>query len=196
MNNSLYIWDVDDVLNNLTKDFINYITPSIPYETILNPNIHDSLGLSQDDYLYELDNFRRREYLNLKPNLDLTNFIKSRKNSMHYVLTSVPHEFIEISFCWVKRNFDKTFFGYLFAPSRRENGNLKMPIKRDHLNNLNLFGRKTFFIDDNPYNFINIDNTSITKVLWPQPWNSSGKSLKKGEKYIEKLFEENLNECT
>lgn len=191
MNNSLYIWDVDDVLNNLTKDFISYIAPSIPYKEILNPNIHDSLGLSQNDYHYELDNFRRREYLNLKPNLEIINFIKSRKGSMHYILTSVPHEFIEISFCWVKRNFDNMFYGYLFAPSRRENVNLQTSAKMDHLNNLNLIGRKTYFIDDNPYNFINIDNTSITKVLWPQPWNSSTKSLEEGEKYIKKLFEEN-----
>jgi hypothetical protein len=138
MSNSLYVWDVDDVLNNLTKDFISYIAPSIPYKEILNPNIHDSLGLSQNDYHYELDNFRRREYLNLKPNLEITDFIKSRKGSMHYILTSVPHEFIEISFCWVKRNFDKTFFGYLFAPSRREDINLQTPAKMDHLNNSSL----------------------------------------------------------
>lgn len=191
MTNSIYVWDVDDVLNDLTKEFIKEYYPKKAFDSLVDANIYKCLEIKESEYLSRLDDFRQKKYLDLQPNREIIDFIKERSNSLHYILTAVPHVHIQTSFDWLVKNFNSLFYGFFFAPSPRPKDEKKIITKFDHLKNLNSSCNKVYFIDDNPKNFLETSK-DIKKILWPQPWNRYAYLSSESRNSLDKIFSEHL----
>ena len=177
MNKKTIIWDIDDVLNNLMQEWLqtewlkNNPKSVIKYADLkLNPPF-SILGIDKEAYLISLDKFRTESFHKLKPNPFIMEwFIEKGFQFRHVALTSVPLSCADISAKWLFNHFGTWFRSFNVIPSFRitDPRNIYDKTKAEYIDWLN---KGDYFIDDSLENFINIENSKISPILYPQPWN-------------------------
>ena len=179
------VWDVDDVLNDLTyswfQEYRNVRQPNstLKYQDLTQNPPHKILGITINEYLSSLDNFRNSEKgRNLKPNQQILDWL--RKNGAkfrHIALTMRSRQTISSLAEWIFHHFGDWIHTFSFIPANREGE--KLPVydkcKTDFLMWL---GKVNYFIDDSAKNVEDAKEIGITAFLFPQPWNNSPLSVK------------------
>ena len=173
-------WDVDDVLNELMRTWLDvWWRPQHPgcmlnYEDIKKNPPHELLGVERDEYLQSLDEFRLSgHYEQLQPNPKVLEWFKKHGSSFrHIAVTSVPRVAAPVSASWVIRHFGDWIRTFHFVPSPRRSEILPEydTTKADYLKWLN---RVNILIDDNEHNVTDLTITGIQYFLISRPWNSS-----------------------
>ena len=87
----LIAWDVDDVLNDLTREWLEWSGLPAPYAALLANPPHVELGITREWYLSSLDEFRRTRFEQLAPAEPVLKWLeRSGQRARHIALTSTP----------------------------------------------------------------------------------------------------------
>ncbi|HEX4565223.1 MAG TPA: hypothetical protein VH138_01280 [Vicinamibacterales bacterium] len=173
------IWDVDDVLNELMREWFEgwwlprNPTASARYADIVANPPHHVLGISEHEYLASLDEFRTARFAELSPRPEVLEWFSEHGDLGHHVALSAPPEpFAHVSAAWVIKNFGHWVRTFAFVPARRGRPEVADPriAKRDYLEWL---GHGDVFLDDRESNVDAARTLGITGIVVPQPWNAS-----------------------
>ena len=178
------IWDVDDVLNGLTREWLEHewrpAHPGCPVQyggLKANPP-HEALGVPLGEYLRSLDRFRACERgRNLAPAPEAVAwFARHGDRCRHVALTARPMESAPDAAEWVFRHFGAWIRAFGFVPSGRPGERIPAndATKADWLAWL---GAGDVMIDDSPANLEPCPGLGLESVLVPQPWNRAPGSL-------------------
>jgi hypothetical protein len=175
---TLIVWDIDDVLNELTSNWLKWVDdPFISEKSQLtNSRFEEILGWSRKDYLKSLDRFRREQFINLEPNQLIQNFMARHSRISNLLLSATPLTCAPISARWAFVHFGEWIDGVLMAPSPRASRSSTRMSKRDHIFRLVKTGEQVICIDDQPANILEARDAGAAAFLWPQPWNESSSS--------------------
>jgi len=176
---SVVIWDVDDVLNELMREwFDDWWRPRHPdgalrYADLAANPPHAVLGIREETYLSSLDAFRVERFATLVPRAEALEWFSEHGHRCHHVaLTAPPQSFAHLSAAWVIKHFGSWIRTFGFVPARR--GQVGVPdrsiSKRDYLEWL---GRGDVFIDDRDDNVEDARSLGMRGIVVPQPWNAS-----------------------
>ncbi|MGO8697367.1 MAG: hypothetical protein ACLQVY_06585 [Limisphaerales bacterium] len=172
-------WDVDDVLNDQMRDWLQrWWLPQHPqckvaYEEIKENPPQRVLSIPLQTYLDSLDAFRQELGASLRPNAAvLAWFQQHGPRFRHMALTTTPLHFADISAAWVMKHFGNWIRSFNVVPSPRAT------ISHVHYDGtkaefLDWLGPSDMMIDDNPATIAEMGQHSISTLLWPQPWNGS-----------------------
>jgi FMN phosphatase YigB (HAD superfamily) len=173
------VWDVDDVLNDLMKEwFLNEWLSSDPgcilkYEELTENPPCRLLNISFDSYLESLDKFRIEKGGDLNPLPEIIEWFNKHGHKFnHAVLTATPLFYSPFSAKWVLTHFGKWIRSYNFIPSPRKNDNIKN-YQQNKAGFLKMFDQVDLFIDDNNKNIEEVNKIGIKTLLVPKPWNNS-----------------------
>jgi len=173
------IWDVDDVLNELMREWLeDWWLPRNPssaarYSDIAANPPHDVLGIPEHEYLASLDQFRTARFAELRPRAEVLDWFSAHGDRGHHVALSAPPEpFAHMSAAWVMKNFGRWIRTFAFVPARRARPEVAEPsvAKRDYLEWL---GHGDVFLDDRDGNVDAARALGIKGIVVPQPWNAS-----------------------
>ena len=177
------VWDVDDVLNDLMRDWLEQQwLPQHPesvadYSEITENPPHHILGVSREDYLESLDEFRLTRMADLAPVPEVRRwFDRHGPKFRHVVLTAVPLRAAHISAEWVTRHFGRWIRSFHFVPSPRQDD---PPFHYDQSKGefLRWLGLGDIIVDDHPVNLVAVANLGLSAVLFPRPWNNGSQSI-------------------
>ena len=180
----LIVWDVDDVLNDLMRVWLESAwRPGHPgcdirYEAIAENPPHRILGTSRENYLASLDVFRMsRAGRKLEPVAEVVSwFIREGHRFRHAALTAVPLGTASISAEWVVSHFGRWIRSFNFVPSKRSGD----PVYSHDLSKSDFlcwWGRADILIDDNPVHVDAARHLGMNALLMPRPWNQSRQTL-------------------
>jgi len=173
------IWDVDDVLNELMREwFEDWWRPHHPecerrYAEIAANPPHSVLGISEETYLSSLDAFRDERFAKLTPKPEVLEWFSEHGHRAHHVALSAPPEsFAPLSAAWVMKHFGQWIRTFAFVPARRGRPEVADPriAKREYLEWL---GRGDVFLDDRDQNVEGARTLGLKGIVVPQPWNAS-----------------------
>ncbi len=173
-------WDIDDVLNDLmrlwfkNKWIIEHPKVRLEYAQITENPPHRLLGVSKEEYLTSLDEFRlSMQYRKMQPNPLVKNwFLENGKFFRHIAITAVPVHAAYVSAEWLLRHFGVWIRTFHFIPSLRK-GLIVPGYDKGKNDFLRWFGKASIFIDDNEANIRGCRNLGIRCILFPRPWNRS-----------------------
>jgi hypothetical protein len=177
------VWDVDDVLNNLMETWFTSVwkpahaESRVGYSDIAENPPYGSLGISKDEYLGSLDEFRiSEEARRLSPNPAVLRWLAEHGSAYrHVALTARPLESAPAAAEWVFRNFGAYFRCFGVVPSRPA---VSIPLyDRDKGDFLEWLGEADCLIDDSVENLAAAQKLGIQTVLYPQPWNGAAHSV-------------------
>jgi 5'(3')-deoxyribonucleotidase len=172
----IIVWDVDDVLNNLTRDFFHVYAlgyqKNIKYEDLIKYDFYDILQMTKAEYLYELDRYRLFSYT-LQNEHILNWFKKYGNNFYHIALTATPRKIASLSVKYVMEIFGNWIQAVNFVYSKRDDDN-SIEYFKSKGEWLKWFGKADFFIDDNEQNLEKAKelNPELTCYCPKQPWNN------------------------
>jgi len=178
------VWDIDDVLNDLTRSWFDSVWKrenpemEMQYEQLtLNPP-HELLGMSREAYQCSLDRFRlSSEATEMKPDSSVLNwFNKWGAEYRHIALTARPIKTVSPAVSWLMDNFGEWFEGFGFVPSRRLDEHPKQPDKKKR-DFLAWLGKANYFIDDHVENIEGSDELGIRSFIAAQPWNGGNMTV-------------------
>ena len=184
-------WDVDDVLNNLTEQWLcNYCKTKnikIKYENIIENPPHNILNITFDEYIDSLDSFRLSDKaLNMLPNSKILNWFEQYGYLFNnIVITSTSAKTSQNSAFWVMKHFYKWIHSFNVVPSYRIDDNV-VRINKTKKDFLKKFGNVDIFIDDNEENIEGAKELNIKTFLVSKPWNKNGLEI---ENILMKLTE-------
>ena len=188
------VWDVDDVLNNLTYEWFSKYKQEhkcpLDYMDLKENPPHTLLEISRQDYLKSLDSFREQYFSSLEPDKELLCWFEEYGNRFrHVALTATPLHFAEKSANWVIHHFGKWIRSFNFVPSPRT-GIFYPDYDQDKGQFLNWLGCADIFIDDNESNIESAGCCGVRSFLFPAPWNKSFKTNKK--EFIQSVLTEKI----
>ena len=166
-------WDIDDVLNNLTEEWLaTQPTPHSFHSLTCNPPA-ELLGLPRAQYLESLDHFRATRYAGMRPNPLILEWFKLHGHlARHVALSAVPRTFAPVSAAWLLTYFGDWIRSFSFVPSPRPTD--KHPVydkcKGEFLAHT---VKIDVLVEDTEANAIAAQNLGISACLYPQPWNSA-----------------------
>ncbi len=179
------VWDIDDVLNNFTREWLESCwLPAHPgsrltYDDLTENPPHQLLGIGRNDYLQSLDQFRLSPRAKaMVPDRYLIDWF--RKNGLQYrhiALTARPRKTVNPAFEWVIRHFGEWFQTLSFIPTDRPGEPLAHP-DRDKSDFLLWLGKADYFIDDSPGNIAAAKKLNMKAFLVSHPWSREGQALK------------------
>lgn len=177
-------WDVDDVLNDFTRVWFETVwRPRHPecrlsYEDLRSNPPHEQLGITRDEYLSSLDEFRHSRYLtDLQPLPEaLSWFEKNGARHRHIALTAAPLRCAPVSAAWTLRHFGRWIRGFHVVPSSRQDESIPEydQSKRDFISRSEDI---SLLVEDHPANINAAADLGIQVVLMPRPWNSAARSI-------------------
>jgi len=172
------VWDIDDVLNRLTHDWLElFWRPSHPeckttYADLTSNPPHESLGIPLHTYLESLDAFRfsaiAKSLAPVPETLDW--FQKHGHRYRHLALTARPVASAPDAAEWVLRHYGRWIRGFGFVPSPRPGENLP-DYGKTKAEWLQWISVGDVLIDDSPFNLAGAHQIGIRTVMIPQPWN-------------------------
>lgn len=172
------VWDVDDVLNDLTRlwlDAWRVAHPScVAYKDLTRNPPDSALGIALEEYLESLDLFRQsRAYRDMPPVADVKEwFVLNGKKFRHAALTAAPLRAASASAWWTLTHFGEWIRAFHFVPSKR-NGEMIVEYDRSKAEFLRRRGDVDLFVDDNAENVAGATQAGINALLFPRPWNGS-----------------------
>jgi hypothetical protein len=173
------VWDVDDVLNELMREwFEDWWRPRHPectrcYGDIAANPPHTVLEISEAAYLVSLDEFRAERFDRLIPRPEVLEwFAREGHRANHVALSAPPEAFAHVSASWVIRHFGQWIRTYAFVPARRGRAEVADPklAKREYLRWL---GHGDVFLDDRADTVQNVRALGVHGIVVPQPWSTS-----------------------
>lgn len=174
------VWDIDDVLNDLTKKWLekgwlpSHRDCTLKYEDVTENPPHQLLDITKSEYLQSLDEFRLSPQAGtMLPDVNLINWF--RKYGLlfrHIALTARPRKTISPAIDWMLRYFGEWFQTFSFIPAERPGEPPGHP-DREKREFLSWLGKADYFIDDSVYNVEKAKSFGIQTFLAAQPWNSS-----------------------
>jgi 5'(3')-deoxyribonucleotidase len=172
-------WDVDDVLNNLTKRWLIYWKNNNPlckisFNQLTENPPHKVINIPLKQYLKSLDKFRMsKNYMQLKPSKIMLNwFAQNGHKFRNIALTSVPFFAAPISANWVLKHFGNWIRTFHFVPSKRKNEKI-LKYDTNKIDFLNWIEKVDFIIDDKEDIICKAKEFGIKAILFPAPWNSN-----------------------
>jgi hypothetical protein len=192
------IWDVDDVLNDLMREWFEgkWLPENagcvLDYTDLLRNPPEAILGIARAEYLRSLDDFRLASFSRLKPVPEaLAWFEKHGSCHRHLALTSVPLNAAPLSAEWVSRHFGRWIRSFNFVPSPRDS-DVASPVfdrtKQDFLRWLNL--SDTVVVDDSESNITGARELGIPGVLVPRPWNQGRGTIPQALEHLDSLLQD------
>jgi hypothetical protein len=172
------VWDVDDVLNDLMRAWLEaawgpvHPGAALPYERCTENPPHRLLGCTLAAYLASLDAFRLSEAgRNLAPDPGALAWFEAHgARYRHVALTAAPLAAAPHSAAWVLRHFGRWIRSFHFVPSPRLDDALPV-YDRSKAEFLDWFGRADLLVDDNPEHVAAAAARGLPAVLVPRPWN-------------------------
>ena len=170
------VWDVDDVLNALMRDWFAGWKARHPecrqsYSDLTANPPHDVLGIGSEEYLDSLDRFRLSPAArDMVPNPEaLTWFRAHGANFRHIALTARPLNTAPPAAEWVMRHFGDYIRVFGVVPCR--SGAETPAYDRSKSEFLKWWGRGDILVDDSADNIAAAERVGVCGVLFPQPWN-------------------------
>jgi hypothetical protein len=177
------VWDVDDVLNDLTGSWFfswrqDHPGCGVAYEDLQKNPPHEVLGITVNCYLQSLDSFRRSpQYENMAPIREVKDWFLQRGDRFHHIaLTAVPLRAASVSAQWVFSHFGTWIRTFHFVPSKRKDETIPR-YEDDKADALRRLGPVDLFIDDSPDHVVAAEKAGIHALFFPRPWNHSGMSI-------------------
>lgn len=176
----LIAWDVDDVLNELMRSWfeekwlMEHSSCGLQYNDLTQNPPHALLGISKEEYLNSLDEYRLKEYWKLVPDADALGWFQNHgEKYRHIVVTAVPIRAAHISAEWVYRHYGTWIRGFFVTPTPRSEGVIKgYPAKKQDI--FESWIRPDVFIDDNQDNIQQANLCNIKSILRKRPWAGTG----------------------
>lgn len=187
-------WDIDDVLNELMKEWFEKLWKpehpeyKIDYKDIIKNPPHELLGVSKEEYLSSLDKFRLNKYSELKPISEISEWFKSYGDKCrHIALTSTPLITSSISAEWVIRNYGIWIRTFHFIPSHREGVIIPQydKTKGEYL----LLNKADIIVEDSEENIQSAKKVGVEGIIFPRPWNSGKDTVNEMLLKINKLLQ-------
>ncbi|MEM5786778.1 MAG: hypothetical protein AAGU11_05625 [Syntrophobacteraceae bacterium] len=173
------IWDVDDVLNDLMKEWfmdysLSHATCSHTYDRLTDNPPHALLGISREEYLESLDTFRLSGKVEkMRPVGEVFEWFCRNGDRFHHVaLTATPLCAGSISAGWVMRHFGRWIRSFNVIPSPRT-GEKVFCYHETKADFLRWWGKGDILVDDSTENVTGALALGLKAVLFPRPWNGS-----------------------
>jgi len=173
------VWDVDDVLNQLTRAWFEQAWlsthPDCPVtesaQLTENP-MHRLLGVTREEYLASLDAFRAAGYAALVPDADILAWMSRNGDKFrHVALTAVPLASASCSGEWIYRHWGRWIRSIHVVPSPRT-GQEAPSWDASKVEYLRWFGHAdVVLIEDNPVACAAAVAAGFSALRVPQPWN-------------------------
>jgi len=178
------IWDIDDVLNDSTRTWLEKCwLPAHPecalkFENLSENPPHRLLGVTREEYLASLDAFRLSPHAHaMEPDGRLIEwFRKDGSRFRHIALTARPRKTVSPAIDWMLRHFGQWFQTFSYVPAERP-GEAPGHPDHDKAGFLSWLGKVDYFIDDNAENVNAARQLGIEALQVAQPWNRGGLSL-------------------
>lgn len=175
------VWDLDDVLNQFTREWFARQWKHERPETLLrfedlrsNPPLPE-LGVTLDTYLQSLDRFERDVAPWIAPRPDLLEWFGRNGERFHnVVLTARPLTSTASAAVWVFTHFGRWVRGFHCAPSPRADDDSPR-YDAGKVDVLRRLGSVDYFVDDSRANVDAAEAIGIRPLLFPQPWNPDAK---------------------
>ena len=173
----LIVWDLDDVLNEFTRDWLQLAWKDehpeceSAYDDLhTNPPLQ-ALGTTLPEYLESMSRFRLSiEGATSTPNWTVHEWFKEHGSRFrHTVLTARRGQSAVVADAWLKVNFGQWIDGIHSAPEARPQHFLS-DIARKKADWIRHSGA-TVFVDDSQLNMETAAAAGIRSLLFPQPWN-------------------------
>lgn len=172
------VWDVDDVLNDLMRSWFESVwMPDHPAEPMRYSDVSQNppyglLGVSRDEYLSSLDDFRLSPgYTRLEPNPDILVWLAAEGGRCRNVaLTATPLRAAPATAAWVLNHFGRWIREFAFIPTERMEESLPI-YDTDKGAWLARHGPSSILVDDSPQNIAAARAAGIATLSWPRPWN-------------------------
>lgn len=176
----LIAWDVDDVLNTLTRDWLEEFNREagidVDYGSLRENPHHAALGISRATYLASLDTFRRDRYASLGPSrLALEWLAAHGAAARHVAVTATPRRSAQTVTDWVLRHFGRWIEEVHVVPSPRPDDPTPLP-PPDKGALLATLGERVVLVDDSPAQVASARARQVRALLYPQPWNDERRS--------------------
>jgi len=173
------IWDVDDVLNDLMKEWLEkhwlplHPECTVRYENLTENPPHNILHISIENYRKSLDEFRSTCGSELRPVSEVYDWFKvNGSNFRHMALTAVPLSLAHISAAWVCKYFGMWIRSFHVVPSPRST-DPHFFYDRSKKEYLVWLKKGDIFVDDNLENISGAEDLGMKTIIIPHPWNKT-----------------------
>lgn len=172
------VWDVDDVLNDLMRSWLEQMwLVSNPHcrlrygDLIENPP-HRLLDVTLGEYQSSLDSFRRSGAgRQLSPSVEVVEWFRTYGDRFrHVALTATPLACAPVSAAWVAQHFGRWIRSFSFVPSARAGQDIPA-YDQSKADFLRWWSRADVLVDDSPANVDAARALGIEAILAPRPWN-------------------------
>ncbi len=178
------VWDVDDVLNDLTRRWLEdawlpgHAGCPVRYEALVENPPHRLLGVDLQAYLGSLDEYRLSpQAARLEPVPEVMAWFREHGDSCrHLALTARPAGTVAPAAEWVFRHFGRWIRTFHFVPSPRPAEDLP-DWERDKEDALRWLGIGDILVDDSPANLEGGRRAGLVAVTMPHPWNGSAATI-------------------
>ncbi|MBF0520452.1 MAG: hypothetical protein HQK92_12105 [Nitrospirae bacterium] len=169
------VWDNDDVLNDLMRQWFNQKwlaenhNCTVCYEELTENPPHRILGITVTQYLQSLDEFRlSQKYQEMEPVREVMEWFKRHGESFrHIALTATSFACAHISASWVIKHYGKWIRTFHFIPAMRPNESHTV-YDTDKASFLKWLDKDCTIVDDSITNIADCNG-----VLFPRPWNGA-----------------------
>jgi len=177
------VWDVDDVLNDLMAQWFHlgwkaeHPECTLRFADLTRNPPHEVLGISLDEYLNSLDQFRATtEALQMEPNGAVLAWMKrSGEKFRHIALTARPLHSAPNVAEWVMRHFGD-WIRCIGVVHTRENDGIPT-YDRTKGEFLDWLKCGNIMVDDSAENIRQAQLRGLKGSLYPQPWNDSTQQI-------------------
>jgi len=174
---NVIVWDIDDVLNDLMRIWLEtYWRPThaeciLSYDQVSENPPHRLLKVSLYEYLASLDNFRQLHYASMVPRPGVLDWFRRYGDRFrHMALTATPLFAAAISAAWVMNHFGRWIRSFHLVPSRRS-GDMVPTYDRSKAEFLRWWDKSVILVEDSPKNADAAIRQGSQAILLPRPWN-------------------------
>jgi len=182
----LILWDVDDVLNQLMREWLHFwhlknklASRPVEVSQILENPPSRVLGIPLEQYLQSLDEFRNSSLgRRMTPHPEVFNWFQEFGHKfVHIALTARPSETMPNQASWVYENFGRWIHSVVsVSPSRSELACQRLQIFASKASFIQWLDKPAILIDDTEDNIQEAEQYCVRTFLFPQPWNSSNQT--------------------
>ena len=176
MSLPLILWDVDDVLNDLTRLCAENVLPRHYPGCEWNVFRHNpplpELGCSREEYVVYLDECREKFTGTMVPQPEVLEFFQEHgRKFKSLALSAAPMTMAPRSAEWVLRHFGQWIQGVLFVPSPRQGYLVQSAMFSSKAEAVRMLGG--ILVDDAPGNIGPVLADGGRALAFPAPWNEN-----------------------